>query len=188
MSSTYHGPWTWEGLADHLGDADEIRKDERPVANNTRARWTCVDGERNGCIAVRFHSTDVVVLSPIFDDHPVLQLYTGGWSTVTTADRINRALDADHGAGEVGHFYYGKGIYAVAHPMRRHEYAYNDAGYFETPSYTHKYAFLEGMVIDLLPGPSYGHPMPAHRIPVDRNGNKLAYAGPGPEIAGRVTV
>lgn len=49
------------------------------LANNTRLF------KRERCYAVRLHSTDVVEIYP--DDS--CRLYTGGWHTLTTRDRIN---------------------------------------------------------------------------------------------------
>jgi hypothetical protein len=56
----------------------------RPLQNNTRV-------ERRGeDIAVRLHATDVVVWHP----DETFELFTGGWYTVTTKDRINGATPA----------------------------------------------------------------------------------------------
>lgn len=176
MSTTYNGPWTWEGLADHLARS---RDGERPIANNTRARWATVDGERNGCIVIRLHATDIVTLTPPTDDIPVIQLNTGGWWSVTTMDRMQRVLTADHGGnGPVGHIY-RNGTYTVHGPSRRETSRWGGVPYW-AGTYAYHYAASDGMIIDMRPGETYGHPMPAHRIPVDRNGNLLRYAGPGP--------
>ena len=177
MSTNYHGPWTWKGLAEHL---DGGRGDDRAIANHTRARWATVGGERNGCIVIRYHATDIVTLSPLTDETPVIQINTNGWWTVTTMDRINAVLGADHGGGMVGNLS-RKGIYTVAGPLETVDSGY---GYtYTVPARSYHYAAADGMVIDMRPGPTYGHPMPAHRVPVDRHGKVLRYAGPGPTAA-----
>lgn len=57
------------------------RSNGRPLANNTR-----LEPRHDGSIAVRLHRTDVVTF--LADGRVVLN--TGGWTTVTTQDRINR--------------------------------------------------------------------------------------------------
>lgn len=57
-------------------------KDSRPVENNTRVE------RRGDDIAIRLHNTDVATIHP--DDS--ITLDSGGWLTVTTKDRMNRAL------------------------------------------------------------------------------------------------
>lgn len=59
------------------------RRDTRLVANNTR-----VIRRHSTLIAVQFHRTDVVS----FWEDGTVTLNTGGWTTVTTKDRINRCL------------------------------------------------------------------------------------------------
>jgi hypothetical protein len=68
--------WTFANLDATLGS-----KDERRIANNTRARRVGAD-----IIAVRLHSTDVLTLHR---DGAVIA-DSGGWWTVTTKERINR--------------------------------------------------------------------------------------------------
>jgi hypothetical protein len=55
----------------------------RKVANNTYC-----ERRESGDIAVRLHSTDIATFHP----DGTLTLDTGGWATVTTKDRVNRAL------------------------------------------------------------------------------------------------
>lgn len=55
-------------------------KANRPLANNTRLIL-----KANGDVAVRLHNTDVVTYHP----DGTATIYTGGWLTVTTKDRIN---------------------------------------------------------------------------------------------------
>lgn len=52
----------------------------KPIANNTRLM------QREGYIAVKFHNTDIIRYYP---DGRV-QLFTGGWYTISTKERINR--------------------------------------------------------------------------------------------------
>lgn len=52
---------------------------ERPIANNTRAR--IVD---ENTIAIRLHTTDIALLHR----QGTAQLFSGGWRTITTKDRI----------------------------------------------------------------------------------------------------
>jgi hypothetical protein len=58
-------------------------KEPRPklIANNT------VQYYRDGQKIIRLHSTDIMVYSK---DGKTVKLYTGGWLTVTTKDRLNR--------------------------------------------------------------------------------------------------
>lgn len=57
------------------------REAGKPIDNNTRLM------DRGDHFAVRLHATDVV---DIYPDHYIVR--TGGWQTVTTKDRINKAL------------------------------------------------------------------------------------------------
>lgn len=54
----------------------------KPVDNNTRLY------ERDNGIALRLHNTDIVIYHPSGS----MSLFTDGWTTVTTKDRINKAL------------------------------------------------------------------------------------------------
>jgi hypothetical protein len=168
--------WTWNGIAGPL----VLRGDSKKVADNTVARWATVDGERNGCIVIRLHQTDIVTLAPPTDDIPVIQVNTGGRWSVTTMERVNRVLSADHGAGMVG-FLHRDATYTVAGPL---ETVTSDYGHtYSVPARSYHYAAADGMVIDVRPGETYGHPLPGHRVPLDRNGNLLRYAGTGPVAA-----
>lgn len=174
--------YTYDAIDDYLG-----AKNERPARYATTVRRvTLGDGTPNGCLVVRHHSTDIITLTPPSDPIPVVQLDTRGWHTVTTRDRLNDCLRADHGAGPLGAVGFGEhGCYSVMGP--RVKTGPNRWDWSHTWAY--HYAYGDGMVIDLRPGVTYGHPMPAHRIPVDRNGAPLNYAGPGPrrtddELAG----
>jgi len=55
-------------------------RDHRKIANNTYARIM-----PDGSVAIRLHSTDIVVIHP--DDSVTLN--TGGWRTYTTRGRMN---------------------------------------------------------------------------------------------------
>jgi hypothetical protein len=57
-------------------------KHSRPLANNTRLE------KRSAGVAIRLHGTDVAT----FLHDGGVQLYTGGWYTVTTKDRMNMAF------------------------------------------------------------------------------------------------
>jgi hypothetical protein len=62
-------------------------RNNRPIANNTRV-VRLPDGPPPGndrSIAIRLHQTDIVV----YHDDGTVQLFTGGWYTVTTKARIN---------------------------------------------------------------------------------------------------
>jgi len=58
-------------------------RDSRKIANHTY-----LQRQPNGSIVVHLHSTDVVTYYP----SGYIVLYTGGWETVTTKDRINSSL------------------------------------------------------------------------------------------------
>jgi hypothetical protein len=70
----------YSSAAQHL--AGGRNRDSRPVENNTRVE------RRGDDFAIRLHETDVAVIHP--DDS--ITLNSGGWLTVTTKDRMNRAL------------------------------------------------------------------------------------------------
>ncbi len=72
-------PTTYSEALAILGD-----RDERTIANNTRLV------RRGEDVALRLHSTDVVT----YLSTGGYRLNTGGWHSVTTKDRINRALAA----------------------------------------------------------------------------------------------
>ena len=163
--------WTWGALNARMGKRDHLKV----MHNTTARRATATDGTDNGCIVIRYHQTDVITLTPSTDARQIVQLDTGGWHTVTTAVRLNATLRADHGHGPlgcVGSDGHGGWSYSVFGP--KVETGPNSWDWSYTWAY--RYAFGDGMVIDLTPGPSYGHPMPAHRIPVDRKGSPLTYA------------
>lgn len=68
-------------------------RDSRKVANNTKLRRD-PHGHSHGCrIDVVLHSTAVVT----YFQHGTLQLDSGGWLTMTTADRMNRFTPDDLG-------------------------------------------------------------------------------------------
>jgi len=60
----------------------------RKLENNTYAELIDHYGNENPKVAVRLHATNVIVIES--DDTVIVG--TGGWSTVTTKDRINRYL------------------------------------------------------------------------------------------------
>lgn len=76
-------PHSYQEASDYLGE-----KSGRPLCNNTRLIRRYVGDRFGSGIAVRLHATDVVT----FHDDGRLTLWTGGWNTVTTRDRMNRAL------------------------------------------------------------------------------------------------
>lgn len=61
----------------------EYDRERRPkvIANNT------VEYYRGGCKVIRLHHTDIIVWG-----EKTCRLYTGGWQTVTTKDRLNRFM------------------------------------------------------------------------------------------------
>jgi len=71
---------TYQGAIDFLSGGRD--KSSRPIANNTRLE------RRGDYVAIRLHATDVATIYP--DDS--ITLHDGGWLTVTTKDRMNRAL------------------------------------------------------------------------------------------------
>lgn len=84
-------------------DADKLLAgrcyDGRKVANNTYLE------RRDGAIALRYHSTDVVTYRP----DGALVLDSGGWHTLTTKERINWALPAGlHLRQDKGRWYIGR--------------------------------------------------------------------------------
>lgn len=171
--------YTHKAITEWLGD-----KSERPARYATTVRHASVDGERNGCVIVRHHRTDIITVTPSTDDVPVVQLDTGGWHSVTTCARLNDATREDHGAGPLGTIGsdgHGGWVYTVFGPQDvPMDSSYRPDGTWFAYRRAYTYAFVDGMTIDTRPGETYGHPMPAHRIPVDRNGSPLNYAGPGP--------
>jgi hypothetical protein len=60
------------------------KKDRMKLCNHTYLVRRKVEGEIE--VAVQLHSTDVITFKPNGDT----ELYTGGWNTITTWDRINR--------------------------------------------------------------------------------------------------
>lgn len=66
-----------------LLDSKRTDKDSRKVANNTY-----VQRRPEGRIAVKLHQTDVLMFSP----NGRIELDSGGWTTPTTKERINRYL------------------------------------------------------------------------------------------------
>lgn len=60
---------------------------------------------RDGCKVMRLHSTDIMVWSA---DGKTVKLYTGGWQTITTKERLNRF------APGVGRIYQDKGVWYIA--------------------------------------------------------------------------
>jgi len=71
---------TYQGAIDFLSGGRD--KSSRPIENNTRLE------RRGDDVAIRLHATDVATIHP--DDS--ITLHDGGWLTVTTKDRMNRAL------------------------------------------------------------------------------------------------
>lgn len=69
---------TYEDLNEFLGN-----KSEKKIGNNTVLRRLS-----NGDIAVRLWYTDIVVINKLDNK----KIYSGGWETRTTADRINQFL------------------------------------------------------------------------------------------------
>lgn len=69
---------TYDDLDNFLGN-----KSEKKIGNNTVLRRL-----DNGNIAVRLWSTDIVVINKLDNK----KIYSGGWETRTTADRINQFL------------------------------------------------------------------------------------------------
>jgi DNA helicase TIP49 (TBP-interacting protein) len=94
---------TYQDAAEYLG-----AKSDRPLANNTR-----LQRRDDGAIAVRLHSTDVV----IYRQDGTAELYTGGWRTVTTKDRINTFSPARVYA-ERGRWYVSPGAVVFADGLR----------------------------------------------------------------------
>lgn len=58
-------------------------KGERRIGNNTVLRTLS-----NGDIAIRYHYTDIFVMNVLNN----MRIYTGGWDTVTTIQRLNYLL------------------------------------------------------------------------------------------------
>lgn len=82
------------------------RRDEKKIGHNTKLvrtlayRFTDAEdsppgsefGEELEAIAIRYHTTNVVVMA----EDGTVELFSGGWSTITTAVRFNAFL-IDHG-------------------------------------------------------------------------------------------
>jgi len=83
---SYSDPQNYKQLEHYLSKGRN--KDNRPIANNTR-----VIRRSPTSIAIKLHDTDVLTF---FEDESI-QLFTGGWKTVTTKDRINRFLPTGFG-------------------------------------------------------------------------------------------
>lgn len=81
-------PTTYQELDAFLGT-----RDAKALCNNTYAERLGA-----GVIGVRLHSTHVVILSPVR-----IVLNTGGWSTITTKDRLNRFLPGGWGVTQKNH-------------------------------------------------------------------------------------
>jgi len=91
-------PRTYSEAALLLSQARNARKG-KPVANNTR-----LFRRSDSMIALRLHDTDVVE----YHADGSLRLFTGGWTTVTTKDRINQALSNRAGVwSRKGRWYIG---------------------------------------------------------------------------------
>lgn len=80
---SYSDPQSYDQLEDYLSKGRS--KDDRPIANNTR-----VIRRSPTTIAIKLHNTDVIT----FFENGSIQLFTDGWKTVTTKDRINRFAPA----------------------------------------------------------------------------------------------
>lgn len=65
-------------------------KTSRKVANNTVVRDEPGTESIGGAVVIRLHQTDIVTIS----DNGNIKLYTGGWQTVTTKERLNRYTNA----------------------------------------------------------------------------------------------
>jgi len=95
---SYSDPQSYNHLADYLSKG--IRKaktTDRPIANNTR-----VIRRSDDSIAIKLHNTDVIT----FFKNGEIQLFTDGWKTVTTKDRINRFLPSGIGVYSEKHIWY----------------------------------------------------------------------------------
>lgn len=86
---SYSDPQSYRQLSHYLSCGK--RKDkttDRPIANNTR-----VIRRSDDSIAIKLHNTDILT----FHSNGAIQLFTGGWKTVTTKDRMNRFLPSGIG-------------------------------------------------------------------------------------------
>lgn len=81
MSAYPNTPSNWSEANALLG-----KRTSRKIGNNTYLERRYFDSHEP--IAVRLHNTDIV----IFHDNGVAALYSGGWQTVTTKDRLNKVL------------------------------------------------------------------------------------------------
>lgn len=75
--------------------ADQILSETRGAGRGQRrmlARNTYLTRRSDTRIAVRLHQTDIV----IFHERGVIEVYTGGWNTMTTRERINRYLPSGY--------------------------------------------------------------------------------------------
>lgn len=79
VTSRFSGPLTYNQASDLTCRARDAGKGYK-LENNTRLI------NRGSHFAVRLHNTDIVEI----DHHNRYTLYTGGWETVTTKDRINK--------------------------------------------------------------------------------------------------
>jgi len=83
--------YDYEGYAAFLGS-----KDDRPLANNTRViRWGAQ------VIKIRLHNTSIIW----FNQNGDISLYTGGWKTNTTRNRLSR-FTPFWGVGSTGGIWY----------------------------------------------------------------------------------
>lgn len=71
-------PKNYREARERVGDSESVK-----VANNTTLERREVNGRT--LYAVRLHATDVVTFAPTWTE-----LDTGGWATMTTADRLRR--------------------------------------------------------------------------------------------------
>ena len=90
MSSyPYSDPTSWLACDTRL----RHKTSRNPVSSRKIANNTWLQRRDNGDIAVKLHATDVVIFHhPNGPDGGRLSIFTGGWNTITTRDRINRVL------------------------------------------------------------------------------------------------
>jgi hypothetical protein len=131
--------------------------ERRKVDNNTY-----LERRQEGKIAIRLHSTDIIIFHPSGD----IELNTGGWQTVTTKDRLNEFLPGWRVWSNKGVWYVGinGNTFPYADGMILHEDGTVD-GQGEDPSGVAKLKrriakfakeYMEAFVRGEVPAPSGG--------------------------------
>src|SRR5688572_9897981 len=78
-----------------------------PTPRPKFATYNTVWYYRDGCKILRLHHTDIAIWSA---DGETIKLYTGGWQTITTKDRLNRFTPGSRIFSDKGVWYITRGV------------------------------------------------------------------------------